>query len=300
MTAFDDSQAAFRFTLAGIGLSILAYFLFSLHDALIKLLVADTAVWQILAIRSAVILAACLVVGRRQIVVRSLASPIKGWLVARGVVLLAAWLCFYTAARHLQLGELTTLYFAAPVIVTALAGPLLGETVSRWRWGAVLVGFAGVVAATNPVNLGISFPVGLALVAACLWASAFILSRKISARETTLTQMVFSNALFLVVTTIGATFVWQTPDLPHLALNLGIGLCGGLAQFTLIEGIRRASVSVLAPYEYIALVWAFLLGYAIWGDVPRSEVVLGAGLIVASGFLLIYGERRPFRERPTA
>lgn len=292
MTALDDHQAALRLTLVGIGLSILAHFLFSLHDALIKLLVADTSVWQILAIRSAVILAACLSAGRRQIVVRSLGSPIKGWLVARGLVLLAAWLCFYTAARHLQLGELTTLYFAAPVVVTALAGPLLGETVTRWRWGAVLVGFAGVVAATDPVNLGITFPVGLALVAAFLWASAFILSRKIAAQETTLVQMVFSNALFLVVTLVGASFVWQTPDLPNLALNLGIGVCGGLAQFTLIEGIRRASVTVLAPYEYIALIWAFLLGYAIWGDVPRSEVVLGAGLIAAGGLLLIHGERR--------
>lgn len=295
MTALDDHQATLRLTLVAIALSILAHFLFSLHDALIKLLVADTAVWQILAIRSAVILTACLVAGRRQIVVRSLGSPIKRWLLARGVVVLAAWFCFYTAARHLQLGELTTLYFAAPVIVTALAGPLLGERVTRWRWGAVLVGFAGVVAATDPVNLGISLPVALTLMAAFLWASAFILSRKISAHETTLVQMVFSNALLLLATSVGTAFVWQPPDLLHLALNLGVGVCGGLAQFTLIEGIRRASVTVLAPYEYIALLWAFLLGYAIWGDVPRSEVVLGAGLIAAGGLLLIYGERRPRR-----
>jgi drug/metabolite transporter (DMT)-like permease len=292
MSAQENDDAAFRLTLAGIGLSILAYFLFSVHDALIKLLVADTSVWQILAIRSAVILATCLVIGRRQIVVRLVESRVKGWLITRGVVLLGAWLCFYTAARDLQLGELTTLYFAAPVIVTALAGPLLGETVTRWRWFAVLVGFVGVVTATNPVNLGLSVPVVLALVAACLWAGAFILSRKIAAHETTLVQMIFSNTLFLVVTAIGATFVWQSPDWSHLALNLGIGVCGGLAQFTLLEGIRRASAAVLAPYEYIALIWAFLLGYAIWGDVPRSEVVVGAALIAIAGLLLIYGERR--------
>ncbi len=282
-------------TMAGIGLTVLAYFVFSSHDAVIKWLVTATTVWQILFIRSAIILALCMAIGRGQLLARALATPLKTALVLRGVVLLAAWLCYYTAARDLQLAELTTLYFAAPILVVVLAIPLLGERVTAWRWAGVAIGFVGVVVAANPVGLGLSLPTLLVLAAALLWAFALVLVRRIALREATLVQMLYGNGFFLVATGLVLAFVWRTPDWAELGLMLAVGLLGALGQFTLIEGMRRAPASVLASFEYTALLWAFLLGFAVWGDVPRLAVFAGAALILAGGLLVVVTERRAAR-----
>ena len=140
---------------AGIVLTSLAYFLFSLQDASIKLLVTAITVWQILFFRSATILAACAVIGGRKLFEESLRSPIVRPMLLRSFIILAAWLCYYTAAKDLQLAELTTIYFAAPIIVTVLSIFILGEQVPAARWIAVLVGFAGVFIACDPARLGL-------------------------------------------------------------------------------------------------------------------------------------------------
>src|ERR1043166_1936625 len=116
---------------AGIAVGVFAYFVFSVHDAAIKLLVADLPVWQVLFFRSGTILICCLVIGRRALLERSVASPLKLPLAFRGVVNLIAWLCYYSAARSLPLGQLLTLYFAAPLMITVMARQILKEQVTR-------------------------------------------------------------------------------------------------------------------------------------------------------------------------
>lgn len=278
--------------MTGIGLTLLSYFLFSFHDAAIKWLVAGLSVWQILFFRSVMIIAACLVFGRGPLISRAVATPIKWMLILRGGVLLTAWLCYFTAARDLQLAELTTIYFAAPILIIVLAIPLLGERVNGWRWAAVIVGFVGVLIACNPVGLGLSLPVGLALIAAGLWALSIVLIRMIALRESALLQMIYANGVFLIATGSGLWFFWQAPSWPETGLMVLIGLLGGMGQFLLFEGMRRAPASVLAPFEYTALIWAVVLGFVIWGDVPRPEVLAGAGLILAAGLMVIAAGRR--------
>ncbi|MBM3600131.1 MAG: DMT family transporter [Alphaproteobacteria bacterium] len=273
--------------MAGIGLTILAYFIFSFHDAAIKWLVATVPVWQILFFRSIVILIGCVAVGRGALLMRAVDTPIKRQLMLRGFVIFAGWVCYYSAARDLQLAELTTLYFAAPILVTVLAIPMLGEQVTGWRWAAVLLGFVGVVVACNPVGLGLSWPVLLAMFATLLWAFAIVLIRRIAMKESALLQMIYGNSFHLACSAVALLFFWRTPSAFELALMLGCGVFGGLGQFALFEAMRRAPASVLAPFEYTALVWAFVLGFAIWADVPRPEVFIGAGLILAAGLLMI-------------
>lgn len=282
---------------AGILLTCLAYLLFSVQDASIKFLVSTIGVWQILFFRSAAILVGSTLIGGRSLIVASARSPILMAMLLRSFLILAAWLCFYTAAKSLQLAELTTIYFAAPIIVTVLSIMLLGEKVPLLRWCGVLVGFVGVFVACDPARLGLSVPVMLVLAAAFLWGLSIVLMRKIALQERTLIQVVLNNAFFLVMAGVPLLFLWQTPTMLELGLMLVVGLLGGVAQFLLFEGMKRAPISVIAPFEYSSLIWAFALGFAIWGDVPRSEVFTGAAIILAAGLLIVAGERR---RRPAA
>lgn len=279
-------------TLLGIGLGVLAYGLFAVHDAAIKYLVETLSVWQVLFVRSATILAACLTIGREQLVRRAIDTPLKRMLAFRAAITMTAWLCYYTAARSMGLAQLLTLYFAAPIMVTLLAARILHETVTPMRWFAVGIGFVGVMFAADPFGVRASLPTLLVLIAAALWGYAIILMRQIARRESSLVQMLFNNALFLPITAAVCLTAWQPPDWTELALLASVGAFGGMAQFLVFEMARRTPASVMATVEYTALVWAFLLGWAIWGDIPSSAVWFGAGLIALSGVVLVLSERR--------
>jgi drug/metabolite transporter (DMT)-like permease len=275
----------------GILLVSLSYFIFSSHDAVIKLLVETVSVWQVLFFRSVTVFVCCLAIGGRKNAKQAATSNIIVTMGIRSVFLIAAWISFYTAAKTLQLGELTTIYFAAPVVATLLAGPMLKESVPAARWLAVVVGFIGVIVASNPVGLTMSLPAYLALQAAFLWAFSTVLLRRTAMHETSMVQMTITNFFFIVLTAAMLVFEWSNIDLKTSSMLLGVGILGGLAQYSYFEAIRRAPVSVLAPFEYTSLVWAFVLGFLIWGDIPTSNVTLGAVLIGAAGMMIVFSDQ---------
>lgn len=272
-----------------------AFAIFTLHDAGIKWLVAGYAPLQVLFIRSCVILVICTCIGRERLVLQSVRSPIRNALLLRSLGLLGAWLSFYTAAKSLQLAELTTIYFASPLLVAVLAVPILKERVSPARWVSIIVGFVGVLIACKPDVRAPAGAIGLALLAAALWAGSMILIRQIALMESTLVQMMTSSFCFVVLTGPAMLWFWKTPEPTQFILMASIGTLGAVAQFLLIEGIKRAPASVVSPLEFTALVWSFVLGYVIWGDVPAINVFGGAGLILVSGALIIVGEWRNVR-----
>jgi len=284
----------------GIVLGVLAYALFGVHDATIKWLVADLPVVQVVFIRSVAVFAACLALGRRGLMERALATPLKGQLLFRGFITFCAWICYFTAARSLTLAQLLCLYFAAPLMVTVLAAPLLGERVGAGRWAAVLIGFVGVLVATDPWSVPFSLATALVLIAAGLWGYGVILMRQIARRESSLLQITYINAVFLIGSGIGCVFVWQRPDASQLALLLGVALFGGIGQFALFESARRAPAAVLATVEYSSLLWAFVLGYLIWGDIPAPAVFAGGAVIMVAGVVLVTVERRLSTSRQMA
>lgn len=282
---------------AGMAMGVGAYALFSLQDSAIKWLVSGLGgviipVWQVLFARSAFIVAVTLAVGRTPMLERAVKTPFKLKLILRATITLVAWLCYYSAARSLPLAQLLTLYFAAPVITTLLAVPLLGERVPPWRWASVAIGFAGVVVACDPGGVAFSAATLLVLIAAAFWGFAIILMRQIARRETSILQMFYTNGLFLIATGIACAIQWQPPRLPQLSLMVAICVCGGTGQFLLFEGARRAPASVMAVVEYTALIWAFILGFLVFGDIPRTPVFAGAGLILVAGITLVASERR--------
>lgn len=278
---------------SGILLTFVAYFMFSLQDASVKWLVAALPVWQILFVRSVTIFSLCLAFGGRPLLLNARRSPVLKPLFLRNLLLLAAWLSYYTAARDLGLAELTTLYYASPIVMTILSVPILGEKVPGYRWLAVATGFVGVVVACGIAVKGIalSLPVYLALQAAIFWAIATVLLRKTALQERTHVQMTISSGFFILFTALALPFVWQPISPSDLVLMAGTGVLAGIGQFALFEGMRRAPVSVLAPFEYSSLIWAFALGYLIWSDVPGSNVFVGAALIFSAGMIIIVRER---------
>ena len=276
----------------GVGLVALSYSLFSIQDAVVKWLVTSYAVTQILFTRSLIIVLIAVLIGGRRDVDALVRSHNKGALTFRAVLVFVAWLAYYSSARYLQLAQMTTIYFAAPIIVVALSALILKEKVDAPRWLAVTGGFCGVVLAANPGGAINLLPACAAFFAACSWALGVVLIRLISRSESTSAQMLVSNGFFAVACALTLYWTWKTPDLFSLALMLGIGVAGGLGQFCLYEGFRRAPASVVAPIEYTGLIWAFTYGYLIWSDIPPATVFAGAACIMGSSLALVWFERR--------
>ncbi len=278
--------------LAGIALASAGYSMFSIQDAVVKWLVTFYAVPQILFIRSVMIVAISGFVIRRYGHPSILRSPHRNSLVLRAVLMLAAWLSYYSAARHLGLAELTTMYFSAPIIVMVLSIFVLDEKVGAVRWIACFGGFVGVLLAANPTEAPSLVPAGMVLFAGFCWAWSTILVRLVSRSESTINQMLATSLAFVIACGAALPFVWTWPDAFGWSLMLGLGCVSAIGQYLLYEGFRYAPASTLAPIEYSGLVWAFLYGYVIWAEVPTMNVVAGAVLIVASSLALVWWERR--------
>lgn len=278
----------------GLILAAAAYLIFTLQDVAVRWLVANVgiSVWQVLMVRSVTIVTICLAASGPKLITQAIRSRHKQSLILRGIFILGAWLCYYNAARHLLYGQLVTIYYAAPIIITLLSVPILKERVGAARWIAVLLGFVGVVIACDPGDFKVELPVWMTLGAAFMWAMSSILLRKTSGSESTLLQMFMSNAIF-AVGCIGPTlWLWQPPSGFDWLLLLSIGILGGIAQHMLFDSFKHAPASAIAPMEYSALIWAFGAGFVVWNEIPGRGVFLGAALIAASGIGAFIAERR--------
>jgi len=278
--------------LVGIALACSGYSLFAIQDAVVKWLVADYAVPQILFMRSIMIVVIAGVMVQRLRHPSILKSPHRKSLLLRAGLMLAAWMAYYSAARHLGLAEITTMYFSAPIMVVLLSILVLKENVGPMRWFACIGGFVGVLLAANPAEAPSLVPAGMVIFAGFCWAWSTVLVRLVSRTESTPNQMMATSFAFVVACGATLPWLWKTPDLFGWMLMIGLGFVAAAGQYLLYEGFRHAPASTLAPMEYSGLVWAFLYGYLIWSEVPTVNVVAGAGLIVASSLTLVWWERR--------
>jgi drug/metabolite transporter (DMT)-like permease len=232
----------------------------------------------------------------------------------RSVFNLGTMLTFYYALDLLPLADSIAIGYAAPLIMTALSVPLLGERVGVRRWSAVMVGFVGVVVILRPSAAGISPGALFALAAALLYALTLVTSRQLSATESSHTILFYYSIvclaatgavlpwqwrtpepadvwLFLLVGLAGVMpFVWVTPRLEDLWLIFFVGVAGSFGQFFLNQAFRYGEVSLLAPLDYSGLVWAALLGFLLWGDIPGTFVWVGAAIIVTAGIYIVRRE----------
>lgn len=282
--------------MAGIGFMLAAMFAFSINDVMGKWLVATYGVAQLLLIRSlaaAVMLAPAIHrTGWRTIVFQD--RPLLH--IARAICSTAEVAFFYWAVIYLPLADAVAFYLACPIFVTLFAIVFLKEKVGWRRWLAIVVGFIGVLIAVNPTGAGIGWPALIAISGTILFAGLNILTRKLAgANEVALvTWQVASALLFGLVV---APFRWVQPDLFDFACLSLLGIVATLAHMGVNRSLRYAPAAVVVPYQYTLIVWAVILGFLFFGDVPKAHVLIGSVIIVAAGLYIFMREQARAREK---
>jgi drug/metabolite transporter (DMT)-like permease len=275
---------------AGILFMLAGMFLFSVNDVVGKWLVATYTVGQVLLIRSAFALAALAPAALRE--GRQLMSPPSPGMQALRVTLSTAEVAlFYWAVTYLPLADTVTFYLAGPIYVALLAVPLLGEKLPARRLGFIALGFVGVVIALNPGSGMAGWPALIAIAGSLCFAGMMLTTRKLKGTpDTTLVfwQTIGALALGLVL----APFGWVTPT-PRDFLLLGLlGVVALGAHMLTNRALKLAPASVVVPYQYTLIVWAMILGWIVFRDVPNMSMVIGALVIVAAGVLIFRDEQR--------
>ncbi len=223
----------------------------------------------------------------------------------RGAAGVSAMFCYFLSYKLLPLSDAIALGLSGPIFLTILSVPLLGEKVGWRRWSAVTVGFIGVLIMTRPGSGVFEAAALVPLLASVFYALAMISIRRLAQTEPP-TTIVFYFTLFATVAALGtiplgtldADLAWRWPQsLAELGLLVLIGIMGGAAQIALTTAFRRASVSVVAPFDYMALVYGFLLGFILFGERPDRYLIIGGAVVVASGVYIIQREAALARAR---
>lgn len=284
-------QPAPRATTAVIAM-LLAVALFALMDAGLKQLAATYPAFQVAALRGAAslpfVLAWALMTGG----IRPLVRVRWSLHLLRGVLGVAMMAAFVYALRTLPLSTAYSIFFVAPLLITVLSVPFLGERVGPRRWAAIVIGLLGVLVVLRPSGEGVLTLAGAAVLLAALSYSISAITVRIIAR-TDSTQALMVWLLALMAAGAGL-FAW--PDwVPIRASDgwviLGVGIAGALGQYAITEAFRLGEASLIAPIEYTALLWGVILDVTLWGVLPDSVTWIGAAIIVASGLYLLRRER---------
>ena len=295
-TALELTREAAASTGRGIACALVAWLLFAGMDAGSKLLAQDYAIIQILWVRFLSLLA------------------VSGWLAARhgkgGLITRRFWLqslrslmlmveigLFILTITVLPLADAHAILAISPLIVTALSVPLLGEKVGIRRWTAVGVASIGMLIILRP-GFGVIHPMALvALLCAGMWSLYQILTRIVSRTDPPLTTLFYTALIGALALTVIGPFYWRAPDAQGGALFALVAVLGASGHYLLIKALQLAPASLLQPFAYTVLVWATLVGFTVFGDLPDLLTVVGASIIVASGLYTFARERARLRGR---
>lgn len=273
---------------------IAAVFIFAIMDALMKRLSAHYEPLQVACLRclSSIALLGMAIAWRRSWSALRVSVPALHALRSiLGITMLAS---FVFAVHRLSLAQTYSLFMAAPLLMTALSVPIHKDRVSGRRWAAIAAGMGGVLIILQPWKSG-AFSM-IAAAAAALATICYSLSgltvRTLARRDSSL-SMVFWY-LVLVGTGSGALVLgrWRAIESGDWKWLAAIGLSGGLGQLWITEAFRRAPPSVVGPFEYTAILWAFAIDWVFWSAVPSASLLFGAAIVVASGIAVIVEERR--------
>ncbi|MEM9059587.1 MAG: DMT family transporter [Pseudomonadota bacterium] len=306
--------------LAGVASVLAGMAFFVGQDVLMKDLLGAFTVWTLMAVRGAV----ALMVLVPLIVIlggpHRLLTPLWALHFVRGVLFAIGFSLFYAAFPFMGLAEVSTIFFAAPLITALLAVLFLGERIGWRRVAALVVGFVGVVIAMAPDTGGLNWVAILPLLCAVFYAAGQVMARVIGDRETMLTTglytIVFSSLTVLPVGWMLNQAIPLSAEMPHLGwhfqeieprqfLKLGLlGAVGMVGYLLLTRAYQIAPASLVAPFDYSYLPMATLAALILWAEVPGTNTLAGMALIVASGLYLGYRElvqrRTPDAVPPTA
>ena len=305
---------------AGIAFIVAGIFCISINDMLIKELSGGYPLHQMVFVRSAIGICFSLVLVQFEGGLSILRTKQPGLHALRGLMIVAANMTYFAALAALPLADATALFFVAPLFITLLSIPVLGEKVGPMRLGAVLVGFAGVVLMQRPWagtdTLSVSRVVLLLpVLSALLYAANQILTRKLGATTKASALSVYIQGTFILVASgfwlvagdgrfaegvDNASLVfllraWVWPDGSDWWYFLGLGLNAAVVGYALSAAYRAADAATIAPFEYVGLPLAVFWGWLIFDTLPGWEVWIGMALIMGSGLFVFLRERQKSR-----
>ncbi len=273
----------------GVGYALAAFATFSTHDALIKS-VQGYSVFQVaffVVLFSFVPFTFFLAVDQQK---KSLRPALPGLVALRCLFTLGSLLCAFYAFSVLPMTEVYPLIFAAPVLITILAIPVLGEKVRLIRWVAIAAGLAGVLIVLRPGQSNFSLGHLAGLGAAASVALTAIVTRKIGAREHSGTLILYPMLVNFTVTGVFVIFHYQPMDGTTVLTLAAIGLLSVIAQTLLITAYRVSEAQFVAPMQYSQMIWAIIFGMLLFGDSPDRYVLIGSVVIILSGLLFVWRE----------
>ncbi len=301
------------FVLAGV-------FAISINDMLIKELSGDYPLHQMVFTRSLIGILFTLILVQMEGGWRILRTDRPFLHFIRGLLVVVANMTFFAALAVLPLAEATALFFAAPLMITLLSIPILGEKVGPLRLGAVLLGFVGVLIMQRPWAAGSDLSVSrivllLPVLAAFTYALMQIMTRKLGVNSKASALSVYIQATFIAVglgfyvvagdgryaegvTNESLVFLlraWAWPQSTDIWFFLGLGLNSAIVGYTLSAAYRMADAGVIAPFEYVGLPLAVLWGWLFFAELPTLPVWLGMALIAGSGLFVFLRERQKER-----
>jgi len=277
----------------GIALMMSGLLLFTLGEALVKLLARDYDIPQIVWGRYAFHALFTVLFFSRGNLLRQARTARPGLHVGRSALMLVATACFFTALRYLPLADAVAIVFVGPLLVTAFAIPLLGEQVGARRWAAIVVGFAGALIIVRPGAPGMHWATVLPLISAACYALYQILTRIAARSDSAETSLFWTSAFGVVAMSAAVPFFWRAPDAAGWAMMVALGAAYGFGHYLLIRGLEIAPASRLSPFLYTQIIWATLLGLLIFDQFPDGMTFLGLAVVIASG---IYIWRRETRQ----
>ncbi len=258
----------------------------TLQSAIVKDLGATIDSFEIAFFRGLIGSLLVLPVAMRRLRIRDLSHNL-GLHTGRAIAGAGSLICTFYAFTAMPLADATAIMFTMPMFMIVLAVPFLGETVGWWRTTATLIGFLGVIVVVRPGTAAFD-PVSLiALLGALLHAVVGVFVKKMARVEPPELIMLYFSLFAMVVFLVPTLYVWHTPTLVELALLGAVAVLGIVNQVCFIAACRIGEMTVVAPLDYSRLLFAGILGYAVFGEVPDELAVLGALVIIASGFLIL-------------
>ena len=279
-------------TLKGIVVMVVGVALLTANDAISKYLTESHPVGQVICLRQAATL----------LVIVPYAMLVSGWgalrvvswpgQVTRGLLFVANAALIVLGFSLLPLATVITIMFASPIITAVFSMPLLAERVSPSRWLAILAGFAGMLIVIRPGAAGFEWVLLIPVGAALANSLRDIVTRRLSRTETSISMLLWSTLIVMAAGLTTAPFGWQPVTGAAVAWFVAAGVFNATAHFLLIEALRLGEAAVIAPVRYTSLIWAALIGFLVWRELPDAWVWTGSAVIIASGVYMVRAEAK--------
>jgi drug/metabolite transporter (DMT)-like permease len=282
-------------TIKGIAIMVVGVALLTANDAVSKYLTESYPVGQVICLRQAATL----------LVIVPYVMAITGWgalrvvswqgQIVRGLLFVANAAFIVLALSLLPLATVITIMFASPIITAAVSMPMLGERVDRSRWLAILAGFAGVLIVVRPGAASFEWALLIAVAASFANSLRDVMTRLLSRTETSIAILFWSTLIVMAAGALTAPFGWRPVTGADAAWFAVAGVFNASAHFLLIVALRLGEAAVITPVRYTALIWATIIGYMVWRELPDAWVLAGSALIIASGIAMVRVEARKAR-----